>query len=162
MANRKQLEESEIELELANGTKFPQRGKMGAIEATFNNETGSIPFRADFPNPDGLLRHGQSGTILVHRKVHDAIVVPMRATFEIQDKRYVYVVGKDDVVHRREIVPEHEVDDIYVIKKGVAVGDRIVLEGVRQVHDGEQVKYEFRSPEEVMRKPKDHSDRRTP
>ena len=78
----------------------------------------------------------------------------MRATFEILDKRYVYVVDKDDVVHRREIVVQHEMDDIFVIKKGVGVGDRIVLEGIRQVRDGEKVEYEFRPPEEVMGKPK--------
>ena len=83
MANRKQHEEDKIELVLANQTKFPQPGKLGAIEGQFNNETGNIAFRADFPNPDGLLRHGQTGTILIHRKVHDAIVIPQRATFEI-------------------------------------------------------------------------------
>ena len=92
-------EDPEIELVLANGNKFPQGGTIGAIEAQFNNETGNIPFRADFPNPDGLLRHGQIGTILIHRTLHDAIVIPQRATYEILDKRYVYVVGEDDVVH---------------------------------------------------------------
>ena len=86
--------------------------------------------------------------------MHDAIVIPQRATFEILDKRYVYVVDKDDVAHRREIVVQNEMDDIFVIKKGVGVGDRIVLEGIRQVRDGEKVEYEFRPPEEVMRKPK--------
>ena len=89
---------------LANGNKFQQIGKIGAIEAEFNNETGNIPFRADFPNPDGLLRHGQTGTVLIRRVLKDAIVIPQRATFEVLDKRYVYVVDKDDVVHQREIV----------------------------------------------------------
>ena len=74
----------------------------------------------------------------------DAIVIPQRATFEILDKRYVYVVGKDDVVHQRAIVIQHEMDDIFVIKKGLDVNDRIVLEGVRQVRDGEKVEFEFR------------------
>jgi membrane fusion protein (multidrug efflux system) len=155
MANSKQHEEDIIELELANQTKFPQPGKLGAIDAEFNNETGTIAFRADFSNPEGLLRHGQSGTILIHRKLHDAIVIPQRATYETNDKRYVYVVDKADVAHQREIVPQHEVDDIFVIKKGVGVGDRIVVEGIRQVRDGEQVNYEFRPFEEVLRKPKE-------
>jgi membrane fusion protein (multidrug efflux system) len=141
-----------------NQTKFPQPGKLNAIEAEFNHETGTIPFRADFPNPHGLLRHGQTGTILMHRKLHDAIVIPQRATYEMMDKRYVYVVGKDDVVHRRVIVVQNEMDDIFVIKKGVGVGDRIVLEGIRQVRDGEKVEYEFRPPEEVMRKPRNHAE----
>ena len=60
-------EDPQIELMLANGSKFPQIGKIGAIEAKFNNETGNIPFRADFPNPDRLLRHGQTGTVLIRR-----------------------------------------------------------------------------------------------
>ena len=82
--------------------------------------------------------------------MHDAIVIPKWATYHFLDKRYVYVVGKDDVVHHREIVPQHEMDDIYVIERGVGVGDRIVVEGILQVRDGEKVKYEFGSPEEVM------------
>ena len=90
--------------------------------------------------------------------LNDAIVIPQRATFEILDKRYVYVVDKDDVVHRREIVVQHELDDIFVIKKGVGVDDRIVFEGIRQVRDGEKVEYEFRPPEQVMANPKNHAE----
>jgi membrane fusion protein (multidrug efflux system) len=151
MASSKQdKEDQKIELVLANGKTFPQLGKIGAIEARFKNEAGDIPFRADFPNPDGLLRHGQTGTILIHRQLHDAIVIPRRATYEILDKRYVYVVDKDDVVHHREIVIQHEVDDRYVIKNGVGVGDRIAVDGTRQVRDGEKVECEFRHPEQVM------------
>ncbi len=151
-------EDPRIELMLANGSKFPQIGKIGAIEAKFNNETGNIPFRADFPNPDRLLRHGQTGTVLIHRTLKNAIVIPQRATFEILDKRYVYVVGKDDVVHQREIIIQHEMDDIFVIKRGLDVNDKIVLEGVRQVHDGEKVEYEFRKPEEALAHQKNHAE----
>jgi len=151
-------EDQRIELVLANGEKFPQTGKIGAIEATFNNETGNIPFRADFLNPKGLLRNGQTGTILIHRILHDAIVIPQRATFEILDKQYVYVVGKDDVVQQRWIVIQHEMDDIFVIKKGLDVNDKIVLEGVRQVRDGEKVEYESRPAEVVLANQKNHAE----
>lgn len=147
-----------IELVLANGNKFPQKGKIGAIEAKFNNETGNIPFRADFPNPDRLLRHGQTGTILIHQTLHNAIVIPQRATYEILDKRYVYVVDKDDVAHHREITIQNELDDIFVIKKGLDVNDKIVLEGVRQVHDGKKVEGEFRKPEEALANQKNHAE----
>ena len=151
MAGQDQDEgDRKIELVLANGNKFQHAGKIGAIEANFNNETGNIPFRADFPNPDGLLRHGQTGNVLIHRTLKNAIVIPQRATFEILDKRYVYVVDKDDVVHQREIVVQNELEDIFVIKKGLDVNDKIVLEGVRQVRDGEKVEYEFRPPEQVI------------
>jgi membrane fusion protein (multidrug efflux system) len=159
MANRKQHEaEDVIELELANHEKFPQPGKIGAIEAKFNNETGTVPFRADFKNPDSLLRHGQTGTILIHRRLHNATVIPMRAVFENLAKRYVYVVGEDDVVHQREIIVQTELDDIFVIKKGLEVNDRIVLEGAREARDGDKKEYEFRTPEEVMANQKNHAE----
>jgi len=188
MANRGKDEDPRIELMLANGSKFNQVGKIGAIEAKFNNETGNIPFRADFPNPDRLLRHGQTGNVLIHRTLKNAIVIPQRATFEILDKRYVYVVGEDDVVHQREIVVEYEMDDIFVVKKaeqkkeehkkdehkkeeakkdehkkeeakkGLDVNDKIILEGVRQVHDGEKVEVEFLKPEEALANQKYHAE----
>ncbi len=141
-------EDLPIELILANGKKFGQVGKFRAIKADFNNETGTIPFRADFPNPDGLLRHGQTGTVLISRVLKDAIVIPQRATFELLNKRYVYVVDKEDVAHLREIVIQNELEDLFVIKKGVGVDDKIILEGIRQVHDGEKVEYEDRAAEE--------------
>ena len=145
-------EDQQIELVLANGDKFRQTGKIGAIEANFNNETGNIPFRADFPNPEALLRHGQTGTVLLSRVLKDAIIIPQRATFEVLDKRFAYVVDKDDVVHQREIVIENQpgMDDIFIIKRGLGVEDRIVLEGMREVRDGEKVAYEFRQPEPVL------------
>lgn len=159
MADEEQpTDNQQIELVLANGSKFQQSGKIGAIEAQFNNETGNIPFRADFTNPEGLLRHGQTGNVLLHRSLKNAIVIPQRATFEILDKRYVYVIDQDNVVHQREIIVQNELEDIYVIKGGLEVTDKIVLEGVRQVHDGEQVEFEFRGPELVFANQKHHAE----
>lgn len=150
---------SEIELVLANGSRFSQNGKIGAIEADFNNETGNIAFRADFPNPDGLLRNGQTGNVLIHQKLHDALVIPQRATFEILDKRYVFVVDEENVVHQREIIIEQELDDIFVIKKGLDLNDRIIVEGVRQVHHGDRISdFETRTADEVLSKQKYHSE----
>lgn len=148
----------EIELMLADHTKFKSRGKIGAIEADFNNTTGNIAFRADFPNPDRLLRHGQTGTILMHREVDDALVIPQRATYEILAKRYVYVVDKDDVVHQRDITVKAEMDDIFVIESGLSEDDKIVLEGIRQVRDGEKTEYEYVEPDEVFKKLKFHAE----
>lgn len=147
-----------IELVLANGSSFPHSGTIGAIEAKFNNETGNIPFRADFPNPERLLRHGQTGNVLIRRTLKNAIVIPQRATFEILDKRYVFVVDKDNHVHQRAITIQHELEDIFVIKSGLDVGDNIIMEGVRQVRDGEHVEYEFLKPEEILGKQKNHAE----
>jgi membrane fusion protein (multidrug efflux system) len=135
-----QLVDSRIELMLANGSKFENTpGKFLTVEGKFNNETGNIAFRADFPNPAGLLRHGQTGTILLHRSMKNAVVIPQRATFEILEKQYVWVVGEDQVAHQRPITIAHELEDIYVIKSGLGLNDKIVLEGVPQVHENDKL-----------------------
>lgn len=147
-----------IELKLANGTIFPARGKIGAIEADFNNMTGNIAFRADFENADRLLRNGQTGTILIHRTLPDVVVIPQRATFEILDQRYAFVVDTDDVVHQRHISIASEQDDIFVVADGLQEGEKIVLEGIRQVRDGETIEYEFRAADDVLGNLKYHAE----
>ena len=164
MTNLKQHpEELKIELMLANQSKFEQIGKIGAIEADFNNENGNIPFRADFPNPERLLRHGQTGTILISRVQNDALVIPQRATFEVLQKRYVYVIDKDDVAHQREISIQNELEDLFILNKadetkGIGVDDKIVLEGIRQVRDGDKVEYEDRPSDQVATHLKNHAE----
>jgi membrane fusion protein, multidrug efflux system len=143
-----------VELELANHDKFPEPCINLVVTAQFNNQNGNIPFRADFKNPDRLLRHGQTGTILIHRTLKNAVVIPQRAMFERLDKRYVWVVGEDDVAHQRLITIKHELDDIFVIKSGLDVTDKIVLEGVRQIEEDGKVEYEFRKPEEALKNQK--------
>ena len=165
---KKHEDEMKIQLQLANGETFPQPGKIGAIEAEFNNETGNIPFRADFDNPEGLLRHGQTGTVLVQRPLNDAIVIPQRATYEILARRYVYVVEPKEgethqptghgIVRQREIVVEEELEDIFVVKKGLGDNDRIVFEGIGQVRDGDEVEYELRPADEILANTKQHAE----
>lgn len=158
MNNLKANKDLQIELVLANGNKFDQIGKIGAIEADFNNETGNIPFRADFPNPARLLRHGQTGTVLINKVQQDAIVIPQRATFEVLAKRYVYVVDKDSVAHQREIEIQNELEDLFIIKRGLGVNDTIVLEGIRQVRDGDKVQFEERKSDQVVTHLKYHAE----
>jgi membrane fusion protein, multidrug efflux system len=147
-----------IELLLAGNRKFPLPGKIGAIEAKFNNETGTVPFRADFPNPDRLLRHGMTGNILVQKPFKNAIVIPQRATYEILERLYVYVVDNDNVAHQREIVKDFELPNIFVIRKGIGVDDKIVFEGVREVRDGEKVEFEYRPPAEILAHQQFHAE----
>ncbi len=148
----------QIELKLADGTIFPQPCQNVVIEAQFNPETGNIAFRADFPNPNRLLRHGQTGTILIHRTSKDAVVIPQRAVFDLLDKRYVWIIDENKVAHRGLITIKNELEDIFVIDKGLNVKDKIVLEGVRLVEDGQTVEYEFRTPEEALKNPKFHAE----
>ena len=154
MATRNEREKDDkIELVLADGETFPQPGKISAIEADFNNQNGNIKFRADFANPDGLLRYGQTGTIKIRRPLKNVLVIPQRATFELLDKRYVWVVDKNDIAHQTAITVKYELEDIFVVGSGLDVNDKIVLEGLREVEEGEKVEYEFRSPEEALEEP---------
>ncbi len=147
-----------VELKLANHEMFSEEGKIGAIEADFNNETGNISFRADFDNPNRLLRHGQTGKIMLSHVVKGAIVIPQRATYEILAKKYAYVVDKDNIIRQRDITIEREKDDIYVISDGLDVNDKIVFEGVRQVRPGDKVEYEYKAPEELLKDLKSHAE----
>lgn len=150
MTNLKGNKDLKVELKLANGQVFEHLGKIGAIEADFNNTTGNIAFRADFANPDRLLRHGQTGTVLLSHEKPGAIVIPQRAVFEILAKRYVFVVDIENKVHQREVVVGDEMDDIYTIKEGLDVNEKIVLEGVRQVREGEEIEFDFANPDDVL------------
>jgi membrane fusion protein (multidrug efflux system) len=165
MASKRDKDEQKIELELANHAKFPQKCEQVIVEAQFNNETGNIPFRADFPNPpmtpgeqDRLLRHGQTGTIWIHRTLKDALVIPQRSTFELLDKRYVWVIKEDGKAKQTLITIKHELEDRFVVNSGLDVNDKIVLEGVREVHEGGKVEYEFRKPEEALSNQKFHAE----
>ncbi len=157
---RLELAGASIQVRLANGQIFNRNAATTlTIESEFNRETGNIEFRADFPNPEGLLRHGETGTLLINQKLSGALVIPQRATFEVLDRQYVYVVDKDDVAHQREITIARELEDIYVLKDGLKAGEKFVLEGVRQVHDGERLaRTETRPPKEAVKNLKFHAE----
>lgn len=150
MASAKSESAQVVELVLANGRAFPHAGKVAVIEADFNNQTGTIPFRADFPNPEGLLRHGQTGNVLMRTPLAGAVLVPQKATFEILDQHYVYLIDADERVVQRRIRIREELEDMFVIDEGVTENDKIVLEGLRQVRDGDEADYEYLDPERVF------------
>lgn len=139
-----------VSLQMANNEMFKYSGVVKTIEADFNNETGNIAFRATFPNPDGLLRHGETGNILMTLPLKNAIIIPQKATFEILEKKYVFVVGKDNVVRQREITIAAELPDIYLVKDGLREDERIVLEGIRKVKDNDKITYEYQDPKTVI------------
>ncbi len=159
MATRKQREkEDKIELVLADGETFPQAGKIGAIEADFNNENGNIKFRADFRTRTACCVTVRPAPSRSADRLKNALVIPQRATFELLDKRYVWVVDENNVAHQTLITVKHELEDIFVIDSGLDVKDKIVLEGVREVEEGAKVKYMFRSPEEALKNQKFHAE----
>jgi membrane fusion protein (multidrug efflux system) len=139
-----------VKLLMANNEIFKHEGVIGTIESDFNNETGNIAFRATFPNPDGLLRHGETGNIKIPTVINKAIIIPQKATFEILDKKYVFVVGDDNLVTSRSIEIEKELPHIYIIKDGLSKDDKILIDGLRTVKNGDKISYEFIEPTEVI------------
>jgi membrane fusion protein (multidrug efflux system) len=142
--------DSKVTLLLANGQPLTYKGEVETIESEFDNETGNIAFRAKFPNPDKLLRNGETGKVRMTVPVRDALIIPQKATYEIQDKKYVFVVDKNNVVRSREITVRGELPDIYVIESGLSAGDKILLEGVQKVKDNDTIKYTYEKPEDIM------------
>lgn len=133
-----------VRLEMANGKLFEHPGKVETIEADFNNETGTIAFRATVPNPEGLLRHGETGTILMPRLVKGALVIAQKSTFEVLDKRFVYVVDEaSHTVRARLITVSEELPHRFIVESGITEKDQLVLEGLSLVRDGDVVGTRF-------------------
>ncbi|RTY80872.1 efflux RND transporter periplasmic adaptor subunit [Flavobacterium sp. GSP27] len=148
--NLKNRAETNVTLILANNQPFKYRGKVEIIESEFNNETGNIAFRAKFPNGDKLLRNGETGEVQMLVPLRNAIVIPQKATYEIQDKKYVFVVDKNNKVRSREITINSEMPDLYVVSSGISENDKIVLEGVQKVKEEDKIKYEYLAPNAVL------------
>ncbi len=139
-----------VNLLMANNKLFDYPGIVQTIEADFNNETGNIAFRATFPNPKGLLRHGETGNIQVTVPINDALLIPQKATFEVLDKNYVFVVDKEHKVRSRLITIAEEMPHLYAISNGLAPDDKILLEGLRKVKENQKIEFEFVKPERVL------------
>ncbi|UPK68515.1 efflux RND transporter periplasmic adaptor subunit [Chitinophaga filiformis] len=140
----------EVHLLTADKQLFKSPGVVETIESEFNNETGNIAFRATFPNTDGLLRHGETGTILINKPIRDAVIIPQKATLEIMDKKYVYVVDKNNVVKLTPISIAAEMPDLYVIKDGLNADEKILLEGLRKVKNNDKIAFDYEEPRKVV------------
>ncbi|MDU0372829.1 efflux RND transporter periplasmic adaptor subunit [Hymenobacter endophyticus] len=125
---------------LADGSTYSVKGKVETVESQFQANTGSIAFRARFDNPQGLLRHGASGKVRLSNTVEDAVLVPQKSVFEIQDKNYVFMVDKQGRVKQHAFQPQTRLSDFYVVKSGLKSGDNIVYEGVQDLRDGATIR----------------------
>ncbi|MGV3545634.1 MAG: efflux RND transporter periplasmic adaptor subunit [Pedobacter sp.] len=139
-----------VDLLLANGETLNGKGKVETIEGEFDAETGNIAFRAKFPNPHQLLRNGETGKVQMVIPLKNALIIPQKATYELQDKNYVFVIEKNGTVKSREIKIGGELPDIYVVASGLQQGDKIVLDGVQKVKDDEKIKFTFMEPKQVL------------
>lgn len=130
-----------VNLRLVDGSLYDQTGKVTNVSGVIDIATGSVSMRATFDNPQKILRSGGTGSIVIPVRDSSAIQVPQKATYEIQDKRFVYVVGKDNKVKNTEITVLSQNDGTnYVVTSGLKVGDRIVVEGINTLNDGMAIK----------------------
>lgn len=141
---------NQVTLIMANGEDLPQKGEIQTIEGEFDNETGNIAFRAKFPNPDKLLRNGETGKVRMTLPLKNALIIPQKATYEIQDQKYVFVIDKNGVAKSKNIKVAYELPDLYVVASGLSEGDKILLEGVQKVKDDQKVKTKPQDPRKVL------------
>jgi membrane fusion protein (multidrug efflux system) len=131
-----------VSLLMANNELFPYNGRVETVENEIDRATGNIAFRARFRNPDLLLKHGASGTVLVEEELKDALIIPQKSSFEIQDKIYVYVVDSTNTIRVRNIVPSRRLTHFYVVQTGLSTEDRVLYEGIQQVKEGLRIQPE--------------------
>ncbi len=129
-----------VHLTLADGSTYPQAGRIETTESEFNPNTGSLAFRARFANPRRTLKHGASGRIRLTNTLPAALMLPQRAVFEIQDKNYVYVVDQANTVQMRNFHPQARSGDFYVVKDGLKPGERVIYEGMAGLKSGQKIK----------------------
>lgn len=121
----------EVQLRLSDGTMYPLTGKVATVSGVIDNNTGASSVRALFKNPTGVLRSGGTGQIIIPNDMTDVITIPQKATFELQDRRFVYVVNDSNKVVSTPITIEANNDGkTFVVTSGLKPGDRIAIEGV--------------------------------
>ena len=130
----------EVELVMSNGKTYKHKGKINAVSGTISASTGAVSFRAVFPNPERLLRDGGSGTVIIPSVHEDCIIIPQTATFELQEKIFVYKVidGKASSAVITVMPQNNGVE--YIVESGLEVGDVIIAEGAGLVREGAVVR----------------------
>jgi len=130
----------EVGLRLADGSLFSQSGTVDAVENEFDQDTGSIALRAKFPNPAEALKQGSSGKVVLRTVLPNALLVPQKATFDVQGSLYVFVVDGQGIARARRIGIKTRLGDAFVLESGLSNGDRFVAEGVQKVKDGSRIR----------------------
>jgi RND family efflux transporter MFP subunit len=151
-SKKENKEEGNISLVLANGQVHKYKGTVETIEGEFDKRTGNIAFRAKFPNPDFLLKHGSSGKVQLTTQIKNGLLIPQKATFEIQDKFYVLIVDKNNIVTARNIVIKQRLPHLFVVESGVKPSDKIIYEGIQNVKEGDKILVDFIPMEQVISK----------
>ena len=141
----------EVELILADNTRYELIGRIEITETEFDPSSGNIAFRARFSNPKALLKNGSKGKVRIKETVSNAVIIPQRSTFEIQDKVFVFVADKKGKLMQREVVIAERLPHAYLIKEGLTTGEKIILEGVSSLKNGDDITIELLSEAETMK-----------
>ncbi len=129
-----------VKLQLADGSVYNHEGHVATVSGVVDATTGSVSMRADFPNPEHLLKSGASGSIVVPHVASSAIIIPQDAVSQVQDKYFVYVVGGDNKVKYTAVTVNPNNDGKnYIINSGLKAGDRIVVQGISALTDGQKI-----------------------
>ena len=132
--------EIELDLILADGSIFPEKGRMIIVDRAVDLKTGTLSLIAEFPNPKALLRPGQFGRVRMAATVaENALLVPQKAVTEIQSTKVVYIVGQDNKVALRSVTLGERVGQDYIVTDGVKAGERIIIEGIQKARPGATV-----------------------
>lgn len=137
--SKEQGKSKEVSLILANGVLYSHTGIIETTESEFNKSTGNIAFRARFPNPEQILKHGSSGKVLVKTELKNAMLIPQKSTFDQQENLCVFVVDSDSSVHIRKIDPTLRLPRLFVVGSGLSTHDKIIYEGVQLVKEGDKI-----------------------
>lgn len=145
-----------VTLVMADGSEYPEKGKVETASGMINTETGSIQVRATFPNKKSIIRSGSSGLIRIPATITDAILVPQRATYEIQGKKFVYVLSDSNKVKSVEIaVRNNSGGQFFVVTDGLKTGDKVVVEGVANLREQLQINPKEVSLDSLLHKEED-------
>lgn len=138
---KEQLEKMpEVQLQLADGSTYNQKGRIDAVSGVIDRSTGSVSMRAIFPNTDNILRSGGMGNVIFPYTMENVMRIPQNATVEIQDKKFVYVLQGDNKVKNTEIsISSLNDGKNYLVTGGLKSGDQIVIEGVQKLTDGMEI-----------------------
>lgn len=140
-----------VSLILADGSEHIYLGKIETVDAIIDEKTGNIAFRAKFPNPEKLIKHGASGRVRLRKKYNNALVIPQKSTFEIQDKLYVYVIDTNNKIQLRNVEYKARLPHLFIVSNGLKEGEKILFEGIQNVKVDMVIKPEIKDLRQIIK-----------